>query len=367
MSNEKKGQNYREHVLFITPTLTGGGAERVFITLLRHFDRRRFRLTLAVIDTRNAEFLKDVPFDVAVIDLECRRVRYALGKLLRLIWVLRPDMVLSALNHLNVGLMITRLFWPRGVKFFIRPSEVVSDALRENSHATFWRVLFRLFLTRADGFIFQSEQLKNDFCATLRMNVSKGTVIHNPVDIQRIRVLSEAPVETGFLPGYFHLVAAGRLSRQKGFDLLIEAMTHLISKRVCLTILGEGELREELERTTARLGLIGGVRFLGFQTNPYPYFKHANIFVLPSRYEGFPNVVLEALTCGTPVIATALPGLTEILMQFNGCETVPVGDARALTAAIVRRVEDGDKRIDAKTINAFDVADVCRQYEKVLG
>ena len=144
-------------------------------------------------------------------------------------------------------------------------------------------------------------------------------------------------------------------------------MTHLIGKRVCLTILGEGELREELQRTTARLGLIGGVRFLGFQTNPYPYFKHANIFVLPSRYEGFPNVVLEALTCGTPVIATALPGLTEILMQFNGCETVPVGDARALTAAIVRRVEDGDKRIDAKTINAFDVADVCRQYEKVLG
>ncbi len=67
MSNEKKGQNYRKHILFITPTLTGGGAERVFITLLRHFDRRRFRLTLAVVDTRNAEFLEYVPFDVAVV------------------------------------------------------------------------------------------------------------------------------------------------------------------------------------------------------------------------------------------------------------------------------------------------------------
>jgi glycosyltransferase involved in cell wall biosynthesis len=367
MSNEKKGQDHRLHILFVTPTLTGGGTESVFITLLRHFDRQRFRLTLAVVDTRNAVFLKDVPPDVAVVDLQCRRVRYALGKLLRLIWKLRPDAVFSALNQLNVGLAMTRLFWPGGVKHFIRPTYAMNDALRDNSHATLWRILFKLFMTRADGFIFQSEHLKTEFCATLRTNVSNGAVIHNPVDIQRIRVLSEAPVETGFTLGYFHLVAAGRLSRHKGFDFLVEAMAHLIAKRVCLTLLGEGELREELERMTARLGLRGCVRCVSFQANPYPYFKRANLFVLPSLYEGFPNVVLEALACGTPVIATALPGLTEVLMQIEGCETVPVGDARALAAAIARRVEDGDKRVDANAVEAFDVAGICRRYERVLG
>src|ERR1700730_2483056 len=170
MSDEKKGQDHRLHILFVIPTLTGGGAERVFVTLLRHFDRQRFRLTLAVVDMRNAAFLQDVPPDLALIDLKCRRVRYALGKLLRLIWKLRPDAVLSTLNHLDVGLLMTRFFWPRGVKLFIQQVRLISTDFGEDSYATPWRVLFGLFLTRADGIIFQSEQQKTDFCATLRTN-----------------------------------------------------------------------------------------------------------------------------------------------------------------------------------------------------
>jgi glycosyltransferase involved in cell wall biosynthesis len=368
MSSEKREQDYRTHILFVIPTLTGGGAERVFITLLRHFNRQRFRLTVAVVDTRDAVFLKDIPPDVTVIDLACSRVRYALGKLCRLIWKLRPDTVLSTLDHLNVGLVIMRFFWPPGVKLFIRPAVRLSDYLRNRSLATVWRVLLRLIMTRADGVIFQSQQLEADFCATFRTNVPKSTVIHNPVDIQRTRALSEAHIEgkKGYTPGYFHLVAAGRLLPQKGFEFLIEAMAYLAEKRVCLTVLGEGKLREELENMTARLHLTGAVRFLGFQANPYPFFKHANLFVLPSIYEGFPNVVLEAIACGTPVIATALPGLTEMLMQIEGCETVPVGDARALAAAITRRIERGDKRIDANVLKPFDVAAICRCYERVL-
>src|SRR5438874_636849 len=99
------------------PTLAGGGSERVLVTLLRHLDRTLFIPTLVVIDTRNAVFLNDVPSDVTLIDLGCTRVRYALPKLLRLIWRRRPDVVLSTLGQLNLALAILRPLLPNRVRY----------------------------------------------------------------------------------------------------------------------------------------------------------------------------------------------------------------------------------------------------------
>src|SRR5215831_17623412 len=102
----------RTRVLFLIPTLTGGGAERVIVTILRHLDRGRFLPILAVVNTRDAAFMDDVPADVEFIDLRCRRVRYALPKLLKLIRQRRPDVVLSTLGYLNLALAILRPLLP---------------------------------------------------------------------------------------------------------------------------------------------------------------------------------------------------------------------------------------------------------------
>ena len=194
MANEKNGQDHRLHILFISPTLTGGGAERVFITLLRHFDRQRFRLTLAVVDTRNAVFLKDVPPDVAVIDLECRRVRYALGKLLRVIWKLRPDAVFSALNHLNVGLTMTQavIFGHASQTFLFAGKSRVHE--RRGPRKLLMQLCGAFFSwtlhdtgRRFHLSVGAAKEKQNSAKNRPRTNVSNGTVIHNPVDIQRLR------------------------------------------------------------------------------------------------------------------------------------------------------------------------------------
>src|SRR5262249_8123276 len=135
-----------------------------------------------------------------------------------------------------------------------------------------------------------------------------------------------------------HLIAAGRLSREKGFDILLDAMPAVLSKlpNARLTILGEGLLREALITHAKNLGLTSTVSFPGFKTNPWRFFRHADLFILASRYEGFPNVLLEALAIGTPIIATNCPGaLQEIQSSHNQISLVASEDAAALAEAII--------------------------------
>ena len=128
----------KRRVLFLIPTLTGGGAERVVVTLLQHLDRDRFDLALAVVDTRHAAFRDQVPSDVEFIDLGCRRVRHALPKLIRLLWRRRPDVVLSTLGHLNLALAIVRPMLPAGVRYLARETTVVSMGILEYSRPQLW-------------------------------------------------------------------------------------------------------------------------------------------------------------------------------------------------------------------------------------
>ena len=116
-------QDSRQRVLFLIPTLRGGGAERVIVTLLKYLDHSKFRLTLAVVDTRNAVFLDDLPDDVEFIDLGCRRVRYVLPKIVPLIWRRKPNVVFSTLGHMNLALAIVHGLYCLGrfVTSLVRP------------------------------------------------------------------------------------------------------------------------------------------------------------------------------------------------------------------------------------------------------
>ena len=158
----------------------------------------------------------------------------------------------------------------------------------------------------------------------------RSVIIHNPVDMEKIRNSVGAPVDhPAFRAGGTVLVAAGRLEHEKGFDLLIEAMALLPDTRVQVVILGEGRLESELRALARKHGLDGRVHFAGFQKNPFAWFAKADAFVLSSRYEGFPNVVLEALACGTPVISTPAPGGIRELLGWPNRMRTRLGHQRA--------------------------------------
>lgn len=359
-------------VLFLIPTLCGGGAERVIVNLLRHLDRSTFRLALAVVDTRKAVFLDDVPEDVEFIDLGCARVRYALPKIVRLIWQRRPDVVFSTLGHLNLALAIMRPLLPDRVRYVARETVVVSEIISDNWWSPLNRWAYRRFYGRFDSVVCQSEDMQADLVANFALPSGKTVVIHNPVDVERIRRLAAEPLVTGFErtdgeggDAPLHLVAAGRLVPQKGFDLLIEALALCGNPRLRLTILGEGPLHNDLERLSRNQDVTQQVRLVGFQKNPYPFFALADAFVLSSRFEGFPNVVLEALACGTPVIATPAPGgVKEVLEGMAGCVVADSVTAEGLARAI--GLMSCGRRLPPEVVDPYAVTKIVRRYEQEL-
>jgi glycosyltransferase involved in cell wall biosynthesis len=363
----------RHKVLLLIPTLGGGGAERFFTLLLRYLDRNLFEIHLALLQV-HGEYLQDVPADVVVHDLNASRARYSLPGLVRLIWKLRPRAVLSTLPQANVALTFSRPFLPRDIKLFIAEAALTSAEMKEDlPHPRLWTWLYRSFYKRADKVLCLCDSMVDDLAANYDVPREKLTRIYYPVDVNHVRRMAAAEENPYLGPGP-HLVAVGRLCRQKGFDILLNAMAAVRDHfpTVHLTILGQGPLLCELTEQARRLDLAETAQFIGFRENPWPHLRNADVFVLPSRFEGLPNVLLEALALGTPVVATDCPGaIREVQAGGAQMTVVPPEDPAALAAGIVaacnlyslHRQNGGGPKTD---MGRFDLQRVVEEYSGLL-
>lgn len=325
----------RRPILFVLPTL-GGGAARVVITLLRHLDRTRFEPHLVVFYTfYGFWFRTEVPDDVVMHVLEARRARNAMPRLVRVIWRVRPAVVVATQGYINFLLLLVKPFLPP-CKLVIR--EVIGERYMEhNRYRDFLYGCYLRLVRRADRIITQTEAVARKLIGEIAPRPGQIECLHNPVDAERLAAAAKiaATPFTGTGP---HVLAMGRLTPQKGFDLLLQAMAGVRAAGVParLTIVGVGELEQALSAQARTLGLADVVDLVGFQEQPERYFAHADVFVLSSRYEGMPNVVLEALACGLPVIAYDCPhGVSEIVRDGVNGRLLAAEDVPALTAALI--------------------------------
>jgi glycosyltransferase involved in cell wall biosynthesis len=356
------------------PNLGGGGAERVIVTLLRHLDRSCFEPHLALVEAVGP-FLKDVPADVPLHDLKARRVRHAFPRMIRLSWRLKPHVVHSALGELNLATVLSRPFLPPRLRLLIREdSSPSAQNAQGRKHPRLWNWLYRQFYPRADRIICVGDYVLDDLADNFGIPRGKMARVYNPVDIDMTRRLAEAGGNPYSGKGP-HLVAAGRLSKEKGFDVLLDAMP-LVRAAISdagLTILGDGPLKPDLLAQRERLGLCEAVRLVGFQPNPFPYFKHADMFVLSSRYEAFGLAVIEALAVGTPVVASDCPGaVREILVDCPKARLVPPSDPKALAEGIISALNFASRELQPDQsleayLTRFDVETLVRDYEEILG
>jgi glycosyltransferase involved in cell wall biosynthesis len=328
-------------IALVISALSAGGAERVIVALANCWAARGWRVILMTFEPPGTKPYYTIEPRVDLRQLGIASVGSplwrALWQNLRRILALRqalraadPDIAIAFLTKVNVLTVLAS----RGLGFPLVVSER-NNPERQRFRAS-WSWLRERLYRVAYCVVTPSRGVLESFSGAIR---ARGRVIPNPID------LPQAAAPTG---GSGRLVAVGRLVHQKGFDLLLQAFARIAPEHPDwrLTIWGEGDQRAALEALAAELGLSGRVGLPGVTERPGQWVEAADIFVLSSRYEGFGNVITEAMAAGLPVVAFDCPwGPGDILRNGEDGLLVPPENVDALAAALRRLVLDADLRV----------------------
>jgi glycosyltransferase involved in cell wall biosynthesis len=336
-------------ICFVIPTLTSGGAERVAVTVLNGLEGRQHERVLYVFSAENAVYLDRVGAGIRVV-VATERSRFArLRELAAFLREFNPDIVMPFLSYFITAIAVS-MAGVRSIVIFNQgtPTSGFLDdpdfPWRQPWRRRVFVSMTRWFYRRADAIVATSQGVADDLADNYGVPRAKIRVLHNPVDLDAIAAQSLEAIPAEMAGDQPVIAAAGRLAGVKNYPLLIEAVAEL-ARRIPVTvwILGEGADRGQLEVLAREKGLGSAVRFLGFQQNPWRFIARADVFALTSTYEGFGNVLIEAMACNTAVVATSSPGTMEIIESGSNGLLVD-HDARSIADAIAALLTDRTTR-----------------------
>jgi glycosyltransferase involved in cell wall biosynthesis len=362
-------------ILFIIDLIGEGGAQRVVTNILKFIDLSIFKVELAVFNMVG-NYINSLPDNIIFHNMNIRRSRYSMISLSRVIKKVKPQIVFSTLPAIDSAVYIAVKLSACSTKIVFRSPNFLSTYLFE---LPVYTRLFSLLAYRyADKIISSTEEMRIDMYNNFNLPLSKIKVIQNPIDIKMIEKKSIEPINNTLfqmksLEKYPIIMTMGRLSKQKGFPYLLRAFKIVREKiKSRLVVLGEGELKNELENLAKNLNISNDVSFIGFKSNPYKYLSRANLFVLSSLWEGFPNSLVEAMVCGTPVISTnCSSGPKEIITSGVNGLLVPTENTEELAKAILEVLTNKklSKMIAGGAIEKakeFDVKKIIPEYENLF-
>lgn len=339
-----------------------GGAERITATIGKSLDRSRFNVIFYLLDRPiGTSSIKDfIPSEYDIKMLPDAKGLGLVKELHRTLKIEQPDIVFSSMMYINTKLLALSPFYKR-TKFIVRNNNylyTLGIAQKLALKATYWM---------ADKIIAQTEEMKDELVKQMGLSDKKVIVLHNPVDTHTIdeNCKYASPYSNTNSIKY---VASGRFFHVKGFDILVKAFQLVTQKQsnAELYIVGNktgncAEYYQMIKELINELKLQDRVHCVGFQKNPYVYVKHADCFVLSSRNEGLPNVLIEALYLGTPSAATTcIPIISRIIDEGVTGYLAEMENPKSLAEAMLKASKLG--RIES-TYKSATIEDFTRLFE----
>ena len=360
-----------EIAIFLTD-LDGGGAERVMLNLACGFAEEGLGVDLVLVRPEGP-YLSQISPKVRVVKLEGRRLLISLPALVSYLKRERPAVLISALEDTNIIAICSK--WLAGVSTQVVVT-VHNTLSREAQNATRLRrklvpYFLGWFYPKADAIVAVSQGVAEDLARISGLPVAQIKVIYNPIVTSEFLGKIHEPINHPWLlPNQPPMIlGVGRLEKQKDFPTLIRAFAQVRQQYPArLMILGEGKERPYLEALVQELGLTEDVVLPGFVANPYAYMARASLCVLSSAWEGFGNVLVEAIAAGVPVVSTDCEsGPAEILENGRYGKLVTVGDIEGMAAAIVETLKQPpDSEVLLRRGREFSLEKAISQYHELL-
>ena len=357
--------------VFFLPNLQAGGAERVMLNLLIECSNNNPSSNLVLLlGEKKGQLLKEVPSSIDVFTLNSSRASRSVISFIKFCRKHKPIVVFSSLGS-SLTTSLAKSFVSKDILFINRIGNTIGaeKLLFTNKIKRHLYILAnKLIAKMSDHVIFQCHYMKEDYLRETKIDIKNYSVIYNPVltDVIHLKANKKSLKKYNF-------VAVGRLSPQKDYPTLLAACKILKEKgvRFNLAILGEGDLRNRMEMSIKNFSLEKHVFLLGHVANPYPYFKEADYLVSSSLYEGFSNVIIEALCLGTPVLATNCPGgNAEVITSGKNVFLCDVANPEALANTLLKGKEykESFKKEDIakNAIEKFSVEVIFKQYLNIF-
>lgn len=318
--------------------MTSGGAERVSINILNQLDRKKYEIHL-LLGTMEGDAVHLIPKDIEVHNLNSPRTIFSVLKLRKKINELKPYAIFSSLNRAHIALNLSLLAKFNKPKVIMRVPSSPKLVFKYNEMGKIFKLLLDFALKKADSVIAQTPEMKEEIEHYHKVNPKKITLLINPLDKASIDKSIEEPFHH-FEKQHINVVASGRLSVEKGYDVLLKAFSIVQKKNPLfrLYVIGADYNNElaKYQKIIEEHKLHKVVSFLGFQKNPYIFYKNADLFVLSSRREGLPNTVLENLYLKKPVVGTTcIPFMSKLIKNGENGFLVEIENIEQLANAIL--------------------------------